>query len=167
MRFWHRLFVSVVLLPSLFIYLFYRTDKVVVNTICIAVFSRPRYEAVKFAIQQALPLSDWVIYNLPGMLWVSAATLVSRYFFIRFRHYTLSCGYIPMIYAISLEGLQRLHLTRGCFDWFDVVGTFLGAFIVFLWPMDTKPQPLFSRFDRGSACFVLMYALLLLSSKLR
>lgn len=163
----HLIYVCAVLLPSLFIYLFYRTDTVVVNAICIAIFSRPPYEAAKLAVQQTLPLSSWIIYTLPGILWVSAATLVSRYFYVSFRQKAISCGYFPLTYALALEGLQYLHLTRGYFDWLDVAGFFAGAFIGFLWTIPVPPAPLFSRFDQHKAIFALMYMLLLLSSKLR
>lgn len=163
----HLIYVFAALLPSLFIYLFYRPDTVVINTICISVFSRPNYEAVKSVVQQALPLSNWIIYTLPGLLWVSAATLVSRYFYIRLRHKALSCGYFPLMYSVSLEGLQYLHFTRGYFDWLDVMAALGGAFIGFLWPIHTPPTPLFSRFDQRKAFFAFMYMLLLLSSKLR
>lgn len=108
------------LLVSLFIYLFYRTEKTVINTISIHIFSINNYETLREAITNLLPLNKAIIYSLPEGLWVFCITLTSKPFYIQLYNRRVSCVFIPLIFCIGLEFLQLFHLTNGRFDFVDI-----------------------------------------------
>lgn len=108
------------LLVSLFIYLFYRTEKTVINTLSIHIFSIHNYIALRETITTLLPLNETVIYSLPEGLWVFCITLTSKSFYIQSFNRKIHCVFIPLIFCIGLELLQLLHLTNGRFDFLDI-----------------------------------------------
>jgi hypothetical protein len=108
------------LLVSLFIYLFYRTEKTVINALFIQVFSVHEYAALKAAVTNLLPLNEAIIYSLPEGLWVFCITLTSKPFYLQFYNRRVHCTVIPLIFCIALEVLQLLHLTNGRFDFLDI-----------------------------------------------
>ena len=112
--------IMVSLFVSLFIYLFYRTDKTVINEMAILLFSRQTYLGLKTNIVTFLPLNDIVIYSLPEGLWIFCATITSRPYFIRLGKWKFKCAYIPLIYGVGLEILQLYHITNGRFDYTDL-----------------------------------------------
>jgi len=118
-------FIILSLLISLFIYLFYRTDKTVVNEIVIRVFSLNTYAAWKANVNQVLPLHEWVIYSLPEGLWVFCITLTSRPYYFKLDNWRIDCLYIPLVFCISLEVFQLLHVTNGRFDFTDIWISFI------------------------------------------
>ena len=64
----------------LFIYVFYRTEKTLVNYIATALLSKEGYKGVKEIIVSVLPLKDIIIYSLPEGLWVFCITITSSFF---------------------------------------------------------------------------------------
>lgn len=108
------------LLVSLFIYLFYRTEKTVINALWIHVFSVHDYAALREAVTNLLPLNKAIIYSLPEGLWVFCITLTSKPFYIQVYTRQLHCTIMPLIVCIGLEVLQLLHLTNGRFDFMDI-----------------------------------------------
>ena len=109
------------LLISLFIYVFYRTERTLVNELIIRLISVTTYKTLREAVAHALPLNDVIVYSLPEGLWIFCITLTSKPYFIRLYGWYLDCVYIPLVFCISLEMLQLVHITNGRFDWMDIL----------------------------------------------
>ncbi len=109
------------LLVSLFIYVFYRTERTVVNEILIRMISLESYAAVKRAVNSFVPLPALVIYSLPEGLWVFCITLTSKPYYIGRPCRRMDCLVIPLLCCLGLEILQLLHLTNGRFDPADIL----------------------------------------------
>lgn len=114
------------LLVSLFIYLFYRTEKTLVNEIVIRLITPDSYAALKKAVTGALPLGAFVVYSLPEGLWVFCITRTSGPYYIRLAGRRVDCLVIPLLYCVGLETAQLLHLTNGRFDPVDILVAALG-----------------------------------------
>jgi len=113
-------FIILSLLISLFIYLFYRTEKTVVNEIAIRILSIQDYTQLRDAVIGLLPLSKPVIYSLPEGLWVFSITLTSKPFYIPFFGRQVHCTFMPLLFCIGLELCQLYHFTNGRFDFMDI-----------------------------------------------
>lgn len=111
------------LLVSLFIYLFYRTDRTVVNELLIRLISFSAYAELKANITRLLPLSKIVIYSLPEGLWVFCITLTSIPYYIGVNKWRIDCVFAPLIFSIGLEILQLFHITNGRFDFMDIAAS--------------------------------------------
>lgn len=114
------------LLLSLFIYFFYRTGKTVINDLVINFITCDRFLEWQHNVAAAIPLNEFVIYSLPGGLWVFCITLTSNCFFLKIGGYQFDLLFLPVAFAICLEILQLVHLTNGRFDFLDIVVSFLG-----------------------------------------
>jgi hypothetical protein len=114
------IFICVSFLISLFIYLFYRTERTVVNEIVIRMISYETYTSLKTYIVKALPLNDIVIYSLPEGLWVFCITLTSKPYYIRLNNWRIDCVFIPLVFCFGLEISQLFHFTNGRFDFMDI-----------------------------------------------
>ncbi|TDO20834.1 hypothetical protein CLV32_3468 [Pedobacter duraquae] len=114
------LVISVALLISLFIYVFYRTEKTLVNEFMIYLISSPMYTSIKADIIHLIPLSPILIYSLPEGLWIFCITLTSKCYYIDVYGRRYDCVYIPLVFCISLEIMQLVHITNGRFDWMDI-----------------------------------------------
>lgn len=114
------IFICVSLLISLFIYLFYRTDRTVVNEIVIRMISFGTYTMLKAHIVKVLPFNDIVVYSLPEGLWVFCITLTSKPYYIKLNNWRMDCVFIPLIFCFGLEILQLFHITNGRFDLMDI-----------------------------------------------
>lgn len=113
-------FICVSLLISLFIYLFYRTDRTVVNEIVIRMISYETYTSLKAYIVKLLPLNDIVIYSLPEGLWVFCITLTSKPYYIKLNKWRIDSVFIPLLLCFGLEIFQLFQLTNGRFDFMDI-----------------------------------------------
>jgi hypothetical protein len=118
--------IGISLLISLFIYLFYRTEKTLVNELVIRLISVEAYTRLKAVIVHTLPLNNVVIYSLPEGLWIFCITLTSKPYYIGRNTWRMDCIYIPLIFCFSLEILQLFHVTNGRFDIMDI-----GIFVLF------------------------------------
>lgn len=114
---------------SSFIYVFYRSDKTVVNELVISIFSYDTYVSIKCSIVSAIPLNELIIFSLPGGLWLFCATLLAQRFYLKINRYKIQLFLIPVIFAIGLEFCQLIHLTNGRFDLWDII------FYAFFWLM--------------------------------
>jgi hypothetical protein len=114
------IFICGALLISLFIYLFYRTERTVATNIFIKIVSFDTYAALKASIVNVLPLNNIVIYSLPEGLWVLCITLTSKSYYISLRNWRFDCIFIPLIFCFTLEILQLFHITNGRFDLMDI-----------------------------------------------
>ncbi len=113
-------YIIVSLLISLFIYLFYRTERTVVNEIVIHVISFETYALLKASVVRLLLLNDILIYSLPEGLWVFCITLTSKPYYVKLNNWRITCVLIPLIYSVGLEIFQLLHFTNGRFDFMDI-----------------------------------------------
>jgi hypothetical protein len=118
--------IGVSLFISLFIYMFYRTEKTVVNEIGIWFLSISTYTSFKTAIFHSLPLNNLIVYSLPEGLWIFCITLTSKPCYLPLNNRRIDCVYIPLIFCCTLELMQLIHLTNGRFDFIDI-----GFFVLF------------------------------------
>lgn len=112
--------VAAALSVSLFVYLFYRSEKTVVNELIVMIFSFDTYAAVKNSITNAFPLNKHIIFSLPGGLWIFSATVLSQGFYMKAKDHELHLSVAPIFFAIGLEFCQLIHLTNGRFDVWDI-----------------------------------------------
>lgn len=113
--------ITIALSISLFIYVFYRSQKTLVNELIVYVFSFPAYMSVKSAIVNRMPLPDTMIFSLPGGLWVFCVTALSQGFYMKIRQYEVNISLLPILFALGLEFCQLARLTNGRFDIWDIV----------------------------------------------
>lgn len=121
-------FINLSLLISLFIYLFYRTEKTVITEMFISVISIDNYVELRKLITGTISLNEHIIYSLPEGLWVFCITLTSKNLFLRITNREINCVFVPLIFSIGLELFQLLHLTNGRFDFWDI-----GMAVFFWW----------------------------------
>jgi hypothetical protein len=119
----------VCLLISLWIYVFYRTEYTVINHIVTYFAPSHYFRELKLTIHTFLPLSKFVIYSLPEGLWVFATTIISGNVVLKIRKIEMHIIYMPLIMACLIEFIQYIGLSRGVFDWFDVM------VIIFFWTL--------------------------------
>lgn len=148
-------FIVVPLLVSLFIYLFYRTEKMVVNQITIRMISFDIYAAIRKMVNQSLPLTDFIIYSLPEGLWVFSLTLASRPLYILDRR--INSVIVPLIVCLGLEMAQLLHFTNGQFDLICILTAFVFWFVaVFAFSDKLDKQNILNPLNgRKMVCFAL------------
>ena len=115
-----RYYIIISLLISLFIYLFYRTEKTLVNELAIRIISLERYALLKEAVNRSLLLNELMIYSLPEGLWVFCITLTSKPYYIQLNKLQVRCVILPLILCVGLEVFQLLDLTNGRFDIMDI-----------------------------------------------
>jgi len=128
----HYWYIFFAMIFSLFIYVFYRTDKTLINQLVIYLFSFKTYDGLKSSINLALPLNKYIIYSLPEGLWVFCITLTSKEFYFNLYQKRINCVFIPLVFAIGLELMQLIHLTNGRFDFLDI------AISLFFWFIAAK-----------------------------
>jgi len=117
--------IALSLLICLFIYLFFRTEKTVVNQAFISLFSKGAYHSLKTSIHEILPLKPAIVYSLPEGLWVFCITITSKFFYISLGRIKVNLALVPLILAVGLELCQLLHVTNGRFDFIDIGFSFL------------------------------------------
>lgn len=116
----HYLLLIPCLLLSLFIYLFYRTEKTVVNELFMWLTSPELYFKVRAQITELIPLQEHIIYSLPEALWVFCITLTSKFLFVKIGKHRVNLVFAPLFFVIGLEFFQLFHLTNGRFDFWDI-----------------------------------------------
>lgn len=122
-------FIAIPLLISLFIYLFYRTEKTVVTELFIGAISVEIYAGLKNLVVSAFPLNEQIIYSVPEGLWVFCITLTSKNFFLTVGKRQINCVFAPLVVSIGLEICQLFHLANGRFDYWDMSSILLFWFI--------------------------------------
>ncbi len=147
--------IALFLLISLFIYLFYRTEKTVITELFISIISLPNFLDLRKTIVTALPLHERLVYSLPEGLWVFSITLTSNSLFIQIRRWHINLLFMPLFFAIGLELFQLLHLTNGRFDFWDIVfSVFFWVVATFLIKSEDKKQNILQPFTtRSYVCF--------------
>ena len=157
-------FISISLLISLFIYMFYRTEKTLINKIFISIVSKEHYAALRESITNFLPLNHFIIYSLPEGLWIFCITLTSRSLFVKIGNREFSLFFVPVIAPIGLEILQLLHITNGQFDFWDIgVSVVCWAIATFLIANNMQRQNILHPFNTRSWCCLLSYLIVYLA----
>ena len=111
--------ISLALLTGLLLYLVYRTDRTIVN-ILLDKLTHGRSHDIRIILRKKIPLPGFIIFSLPEGLWVFSATLVSKHLYCGIKGVRLHLSWLPLFYAVLLEGLQWLHLMPGRFDIMDL-----------------------------------------------
>ena len=154
--------ILIALFISLFIYLFYRSEKTVVNELIMLILPFDSYSAIKCSILKTLPLNDAIVYSLPGGLWIFCVTALSKDFYLEIRNHKMQVIFLPVLFAIALEFCQLFQLTNGRFDIWDI------AFYLLFWLLATyssksqrSQQNIMSPFTLDSfvciVCFLSVY----------
>lgn len=154
--------ISLILLISLFIYVFYRSEKTVVNELFILILSLDTYTMAKSSVINAIPLTPHLIFSLPGGLWIFCATTLSQGFYLRMGNHKMQLDLVPILFAVGLEFFQLIHFTHGTFDNWDI------AFYLMFWLLayypfesDREHQNILSPFTPQGficlACFLSVY----------
>jgi hypothetical protein len=149
---------------ALFIYVFYRTDRTVINQIILLFVSTQKFAFARESVTSALLLPNWVLFSIPEALWVFCATLLSKKLYIKIGKVTISCVYIPIGFAILWEIFQLTNVTNGFFDTTDLLLCTI-AFILAICLFNNQytnayfPKPLNIR----SVLFVVVFGIVYLS----
>ena len=152
------------LLISLFIYLFYRTEKTVVNEIFISIVSFDTFFEMREHVTKMLHLNEHIVYSLPEALWVFCITLTSKFLFIRIAGYELDLLYAPLLFSICLELFQLLHLTNGRFDFWDIgLSILFWAIANYLIKNASTRQNMLTPFNTRSLTCLLSYLIVYLA----
>lgn len=114
------IFISVSLLASLLIYLFYRTERTVVNSIAIRLISHETFTDLRRHVANTLPLNNIIVYSLPEGLWIFCITLTSKSHYLVLYNRRIDCLYLPILFCVTLEIFQLVHITNGRFDFMDI-----------------------------------------------
>ena len=156
--------ISISLLISLFIYLFYRTERTLVNQLVYNVISFDTYSRLKASIASAFPLPDVVIYSLPEGLWVFCITLTSGHYYIKIGGRCIYCLYIPLLFSVALELFQLLHITNGRFDFMDI-GISFAFWLLGLYANapKTEKQDILSRLNLNATICLVSYCVVYLA----
>lgn len=156
--------IALSLLISLFIYLFYRTEKTVITELFISIISFDAFVELQKTIIKILPLNERIIYSLPEGLWVFCITLTSKNLFLKVGSHEINLIFAPLVFSIGLELFQLLHLTNGRFDFWDI------GFSVCFWAMahylphfNSKRQNILSPFNIRSFICLLSYLIVYLA----
>ena len=112
------LFLFFLSIASAFIYLIYRDYSIIFNRLFLAIGFDTVSERQQ--IQNLFPLPNWVIYSLPGGIWVYVTTIIAKKRHSRKNLMTKTFTALPSVYAIGLEFFQLFHFTDGTFDWVDL-----------------------------------------------
>jgi hypothetical protein len=150
------------LLISLFIYLFYRSEKTVVNELITFILSPESYTTIKSSVMTAVPLNNPIIFSLPGGLWVFCATALAQGFYMKAGRYKVQLVLVPILFAVGLEFCQLIHLTNGRFDVGDIMCYIIFcALAQYAFPSHLPKQNILSPFTLHGffcvACFLSVY----------
>lgn len=155
---------TVSLFFCLFIYVFYRTEKTLVNQLIISVFSKPTYLSLKATVNWLLTLPDCFIYSLPEGLWVFVITVSSSAFHLELGGRKWSLVFVPIGVALLMEFSQLVHLTNGHFDWMDLIfSTVFWLLAVLLTGIRPGKESIFSSFNTQTVFCMISYFIVYLA----
>lgn len=147
---------------SLFIYLFYRSERTIVNQLAALILSENLYEDVRLAINRFLTLNEAIVFSLPGGLWVFCTTVLARDLYFSIENHKIRLLHTPIFFAVGLELCQLFHFTNGTFDARDL-GFYLGSWLVGVYAYRSRNthQDILAPFSLNSlacmACFLSVY----------
>lgn len=149
---------------SLFIYLFYRTEKTVVTDLFISLISLNEFLNLKVSIVNNLILNEHIINSLPEGLWVFCITLTSKNLFLKIENREINLLYLPLVFSIGLEFFQLFNLTNGRFDFWDI-GFSIGFWAIanYFAKQTSSKQNILNPFDSKSIICILSYVIVYLA----
>lgn len=149
---------------SLFIYLFYRTEKTVVTDLFISLISLDRYVGLKESIVNNVTLNEHIINSLPEGLWVFCITLTSKNLFLKIGNKEINLLYLPLLFSIGLEFFQLFKLTNGRFDFWDIAFSItFWAIANYLVKQENVRQNILHPFNTNGLICVLSYLIVYLA----
>jgi hypothetical protein len=154
--------IALILIVSLFIYLFYRTEKTVVNELLMLLVSLDTFAEIRSSITKTIPLNELIIFSLPGGLWVFCTTVLSKDLYMKIENHKIQLMAVPILFAIGLEFCQLIHITQGTFDLWDI-GFYLMFWLLGYWGFQPRnpQQNIMSSFTLNGyiclACFLSVY----------
>lgn len=155
--------IVVSLLISLYIYVFYRTSKTLINKVIIELFSYEEYIALKSKIMMALPLNDHIVFSLPEGLWIYCITILSGPFCLIIRKRKYNLVFVPFITAVIMELFQLFHIANGRFDWMDILFSLFFWLLAFYQTKAMVKQKFFKRLDAKSIWCICCYSIVYLA----
>ena len=152
----------------MFIYVFYRTEKTLINEILIWHISYDHLFELQERIACSIPLNKHIIYSLPEGLWVFCITLTSQPFFLKIGRREFDLLYLPLIFSIGLELFQLFHFTNGRFDFWDIGASVLfWSIAYFLSGKNITKQNILNPFTIHSFICVMTYLIVYLAHSWR
>lgn len=112
---------SIPLLFCAFVALFYRPENTYLNHLMIDRVGEG-FVATRYWWQKSMPLSAFLIYSLPGGLWVLVLSLLGW----RLKVLGFHLFFLGIIFGLGFEFVQITGLTDGTFDWLDIVAVLIG-----------------------------------------
>jgi len=97
------LFVVAPLLIALALYILYRPMDIGVNRLGLMLFDASFYFSLIQDLKMVYPLSDFMIYSLPGGLWVFSLTVMSQKQIVELGPMKIDISKLPIMYALGLE----------------------------------------------------------------
>ncbi len=148
----------------MFIYVFYRTERTIVNELLLNFISINEFREIKTSITQALPINKQLIFSLPEGLWVFSTTLVSKNIYFKIANLKINCIFFPLLFSIGLEFFQLVKITDGTFDFIDVISASIFWFIAYRFINSSKNQiNLIAEKKIWGLAFTLSFTIVLLS----
>lgn len=111
---------------GLWIFLVYRSSHCLVGVLAHQVFPSALLDDFRYAVRAQWPMPGFVIFQLPGGLWVLAATIASWNLYWMIGARRLELTWVPLAVAVSFELLQGAGLTDGTCDFGDVLAAGCG-----------------------------------------
>ncbi len=113
------------LCAGLLLYVGFRTEKTLVNQLCIHFGGYTHFIEIRSVLMSLFNPPSFVKYSLPGALWVFAITLISKPVQFTYKTLQFPLVIVPLLWALGFELFQYWGCIRGVFDWADVLGSVL------------------------------------------
>ncbi len=148
----YHLYIFFPLFVSLILYVFFRSENIVINQITPNFYSKPFLFSCNFF--------NFLIYNFPQGLWVFSTTLASKNLYLD----KFNLAILPLIFSFYIEGIQYFHLTNGTFDYWDLITAFF-SFIIAYYGISCpyKKEQLLECFNFRTVLFSFSYLIVFLS----
>jgi hypothetical protein len=146
---------------SAFIYFFYRGSSIIFNQI-LSTFWLDCFFC-KDLIAVDFPLQEWIVYSLPGGIWVFVLSVIVQNNHIQFFNRRLPLDYLPIVYGIGLEILQFFHCTDGTFDWVDLLLIIIGFMFSKILFKESISVPFSWNYSRHNILIISGFVVLILS----
>lgn len=158
------LIITLSLLSSLFVYLFYRTEQTLVNWVFIQILGGEPFHHARLWVNARVVLSGFQMYSLPEALWILSITLLSKRFVIKFGRISLQLWFLPLLVAFGFEFFQWMHWSRGIADINDLWGALLFWIVgLIVFPEKEPKISLFQSFNIHTVLCTATYAVVYLA----
>lgn len=133
-----------------------------ITELFIVLISAEEYLELKMNIKKMIPLNNFIIFSLPGGLWMFSSTLLFKDFYIEIKKLKIELLFVPLIFCVFLELFQLTNITNGRFDIFDIITYLLfGVISIYLFQSKNNKKELLTPFTINSfisiVCFLIVY----------